>query len=236
MKLKDKVAVITGGSKGIGKAIAALLAGQGCKIAIASRNEKDLKRAEAELSRDGAAVLTAKVDVRNIRDVEALAENVHGRFGPAHILVNNAGIGRFVEVAQMKDKDFRDVMETNLFGVFYCTRTFLPQMIENGGGHIINIASLAGKNSFASGAAYCASKHGLIAFGECLMLEIRHHNIKVSTICPGSVRTEFSPESTEKTWALTADDVGNAVLDVLQTSDGSLISMVDLRPLRPPKH
>ena len=236
MKLKDKVAVITGGSKGIGKAIAALLAAQGCKIAIASRNKEDLKRAAGELSRIGADILTARVDVRNAADVQTLAERVHNKFGPAHILVNNAGIGLFAEIVRMEDRDFREVLETNLFGVFYCTKAFLPEMIKNGGGHIINIASLAGKNSFASGAAYCASKHGLIAFGECLMLEVRHHNIKVSTICPGSVRTDFSPESTDKTWALTAEDVGNAVLDVLQTSDGSLISMVDLRPLLPPKH
>jgi len=235
MKLKDKVAVITGGSKGIGKAIAGLLAAQGCRIAIASRNEEDLKRAAQELSGQGADVFAAKVDVRDPRDVEALAQKVQSKFGPADILINNAGIGRFVDVIRMGDQDFRETLETNLFGVFYCTRTFLPGMIQKGGGHIVNIASLAGKNNFASGAAYCASKHGLIAFGECLMLEVRHHNIKVTTICPGSVRTDFSSDSNDKTWALTAEDVGNAVLDVLQTSDGSLISLLDLRPLRPPK-
>ena len=102
-------------------------------------------------------------------------------------------------------------------------------------GHIVNISSLAGKNSFKGGSAYCASKHGLISFAECLMLEVRHHNIKVSTICPGTVQTEFSSHDKDKSWALTADDVGEAVVDVLTTTSGSLISLVDLRPLHPPK-
>ena len=134
----------------------------------------------------------------------------------------------------MPDEDFRVTLETNLFGAFYCTKAFLPFMIERKEGHIIQIASLAGKNTFARGAAYCASKHGLIAFAECLMLEVRQHNIKVTTICPGTVQTEFGNSNAKgKPWALTAEDVSKAVLDVLTSSGGSIVSMVDLRPLRP---
>src|SRR5262249_12467823 len=174
-------------------------------------------------------------DVTNADYVETMAKRVREKFGPAHILINNAGIGKFSDVLTMDDNDFRAVLETNLFGVFYCTKAFLPGMIEMQQGHVVNIGSLAGKNSFAGASAYCASKHGLIAFGECLMMEVRHHNIKVTTICPGSVRTDFSVDSKDKTWALTGEDVAKSVVDVLTSSAGSLVSLVDLRPRRPPK-
>jgi short-subunit dehydrogenase len=235
MKLQDKIAVVTGGSKGIGKAIAAALAEQGVHVAITARNEEELRKAAEEIGRTGVKVLAIPIDVRNPDSVRDLASAVRERLGPAHILVNNAGIGKFDEVATMKDEDFRATLETNLFGVFYCTKAFLPGIMENQEGYVINIASLAAKNSFAGGAAYCASKHALLSFSECLMLEVRHHNIKVSTICPGSVQTEFSVESKEKSWALTANDVAKTVIDVLTSSAGSLASLVDLRPLRPPK-
>jgi 3-oxoacyl-[acyl-carrier protein] reductase len=234
-RLKHKVAVVTGGSKGIGKAIAEALGREGCSLVITARQEEDLKKTARELSRLDVKVLTFKTDVRKWKDVEELAEKVQEKIGPPDILINNAGIGRFGEITNMKEEDFRATLETNLFGVFYCTKAFLPGMIQSAKGHIVNISSLAGKNSFPGGSAYCASKHGLIAFSECLMLEVRHHNIKVTTICPGTVQTEFSSQTKDKSWALTAEDVGKAVVDVLTSSDGSLISMVDLRPLRPPR-
>ena len=235
MELKGKVAVITGGSKGIGEAIAVALASQGTNVAITARSERDLDQAANQISALGVKVLAVKADVRSTDDVRNLEMRVRENLGPAHILINNAGIGKFAEVATMKDEDFRATLETNLFGVFYCTKAFLPGMIENKEGHVVNISSLAGKNNFAGGAAYCASKHGLISFSECLMLEVRHHNIKVSTICPGSVRTDFSPESKDKSWALTSEDVARSVVDVLTSSSGSLASLIELRPLRPPK-
>jgi 3-oxoacyl-[acyl-carrier protein] reductase len=236
MELRDKVAVITGASKGIGKAIAKSLAQQGCNVVLNGRNKEDLKAAEKEISQLGVKVLTIAGDVRNSKDVDAMAKVTEHELGPATILVNNAGIGQFNEVAKMSDDEFRAVLETNLFGVFYCCRAFLPGMIQKEQGHIINIASLAGKNPFAGGSAYCASKAALISFAECMMLEVRHHNIKVTTICPGSVQTDFgSGEMNKRNWALTSEDCATAVLDVLTTSQGSLISMVDLRPLKPPK-
>ena len=233
--LKDQTAVVTGGSKGIGKQIALSLGRQGCRVVIAARNKEELTEAAAEIKASGIDVLPVQTDVRRIQDAKRLVATVRERFGPAHILVNNAGIGLFAEVSKMSEEDFRAVLETNLFGVFFCTQAFLPGMIENNGGSIINISSLAGKNSFAGGAAYCASKHALISFAECLMLEVRHHNIKVSTICPGSVQTDFSPDSKTKSWALTGEDVAKAVVDVLTTSTGSLMSLIEMRPLRPPK-
>jgi short-subunit dehydrogenase len=234
-RLENKVAVITGGSKGIGKATAVALAREGCRLVLTARHEDELKKTAREISRMDVQVLTFKTDVRKWKEVESLAAGVQEKVGAPQILINNAGIGRFGEVATMKEEDFRATLETNLFGVFFCSKAFLPGMIQQREGHIVNISSLAGKNSFPGGSAYCASKHGLISFAECLMLEVRHHNIKVSTICPGTVQTEFSGHTTDKSWALTAEDVGNAVIDVLTTSAGSLISMVDLRPLHPPK-
>ncbi len=236
--LKGKIAVITGGSKGIGKAIASDLVKAACHVVISARNPQELENAARELSGlRTAEVLPVVSDIKKIADVELLVLKTQEKFGtPADILINNAGIGRFAEVVHMEEKDFRDTLETNLFGVFYITKALLPGMIQKGGGFVVNIASLAGKNNFATGAAYCASKHALISFAECLMLEVRHHNIKVSTICPGSVQTNFGhPGEGDRTWALTAEDVSNAVLDVLTTSRGSLISLVDLRPLKPRK-
>ncbi len=236
MRFKEKIAVITGGSKGIGKATAFALAREGCHIVLSARQSEALEETARELRELNIKVMTVKTDVRNEEEVRNLAAEVEVKLGAPHILVNNAGIGRFSEVVSMEENDFRAVLETNLFGIFYCTKAFLPGMIRNKEGHIINISSLAGKNHFAGGSAYCASKHAVIAFSECLMLEVRHHNIKVTTICPGSVQTDFSAGSKEKSWALTADDVANSVMDVLTTSAGSLISLIDLRPLHPPKH
>jgi short-subunit dehydrogenase len=236
MNLKGKVAVVTGGSKGIGKAIASALAAQGCNVVLTARSQVELQKAEKEVSQFGTRVLSAQLDVRNPKEIEQLVRTVESGLGSASILVNNAGIGKFSEVRNMSDEDFRSILETNLFGAFYCSRAFLPGMIERKEGHIINISSLASRNPFAGAAAYCASKAALNAFSECMMLEVRHSNVKVTTICPGSVATEFgSGEIKERSWALTAEDVAAAVLEVLNTSSGALVSMVDLRPLKPPK-
>lgn len=232
-RLKGKTAVVTGGTKGIGKAIASALAIEGCNIAIASRTEAELKAVQKELSGKEVEVIAIHCDVRNVHEVSAMAKKVQRKFGSPEILINNAGIGRFGEVLKMEERDFRATLETNLLGVFHCTQAFLQGMMEKREGFIINIGSLAGKNSFAGGSAYCASKHGLISFSECLMMEVRNYDIKVSTICPGTVQTNFSPGFSEKSWALTPNDVAKVVIDILTSSAGSLVSLVDLRPLRP---
>lgn len=234
-KLQNRIAVITGGSKGIGKAIAHELAREGCDIALCARNATELKKAEKDISRHGNRVLSVRADVRKPADVQKLVHTVEQKLGVATILVNNAGIGRFSEVLKMQEEDFRMTIETNLYGVFYVTKAFLPGMVHKKQGHIINVASLAGKNSFAGGSAYCSSKHALISFSECLMMEVRQHNIKVTSVCPGTVQTTFgNMNPRDKIWALTSEDVAKAVVDVLTSSSGSLISMVDLRPLHPP--
>jgi len=233
---KAKIAVITGGNRGIGKSVGMAFAAEGCRVAISGRDEKALQKTAEELRRHfHVDVLTIRADVRNSSDAEKLVHSVESEFGPADILVNNAGIGLFSDIARFDENDFRAVFETNLFGVFYITKAFLPGMIRHGGGHVINIGSLAGKNNFAGGSAYCASKHALISFAECLMLEVRHQNIKVTTICPGSVATDFSPESKGKDWALTGEDVAQAVIEVWKTSSRSLLSLVEMRPLKPRK-
>lgn len=235
MQFKDKVAIVTGGNRGIGKEIALHLGREGCRVVVAGRDLKSLQGSVQAIEKAGGQGYAVKADVRKVKDVQTLVQKALQKFGRVDFLINNAGIGRFAEIVNMSDEDFQETLETNLFGVFYCTRAVLPAMIKQQQGHIVNISSLAGKNNFAAGAAYCASKHGLIAFAECLMLEVRHHNIKVSTICPGSVQTSFSRGFKDKEWALTATDVAGAVIDVLSTSSQSLISLVDLRPLRPPR-
>ena len=150
-------------------------------------------------------------------------------------LINNAGVGHFTPVEQMTDEDWARVIETNLTGVFYCSRAAIPAMRAGGGGWIINIASLAGRNYFANASAYCASKAGLVAFTEALMLEVRHENIRVSVVMPGSVATDFNhptgrPE--DESWKLTPDDIAEVVMDLLRHPSRSLPSKVEIRPAR----
>jgi NAD(P)-dependent dehydrogenase (short-subunit alcohol dehydrogenase family) len=159
------------------------------------------------------------------------------RFGGVDVLVNNAGIGKFANVADMSLDDWRQVLDTNLSGVFHGTRAAIPAMKARGGGFIVNISSLAGKNPFAGGAAYCASKAGLNAFSEALMQELRHDNIRVSYVLPGSVSTGFGDRgsSGEADWKLAPEDVARAVVDLIAHEPRSLASRVELRPSRPPK-
>ena len=159
------------------------------------------------------------------------------RFGGLDVLVNNAGVGRFAPVSEMTVDDWRQVIDTNLSGVFYCTRAAIPEMRRRGGGFIINISSLAGKNAFPGGAAYCASKAGLDQFSEALMQEVRHDNIRVSYVMPGSVSTDFGHPggSGDAPWKLTSEDVAKVVMDLISHDPRSLPSRVELRPSRPPR-
>ncbi|HET7699198.1 MAG TPA: SDR family oxidoreductase [Vicinamibacterales bacterium] len=233
------VGIVTGGSKGIGLAVARALLERGTQVAITGRNEKDLARAHERLG-GGAGVLPIAADVRNPADAQRTVDETVARFGRLDILVNNAGVGRFAHVADMSIDTWREVVDTNLSGVFYCTRAALPEMRRAGGGYIVNISSLAGKNAFTGGAAYCASKAGLNAFSEALMQEVRYDNIRVSYVMPGSVATAFShpdgvqPQGTDD-WKLTADDVARVVVDLLSHEARSLASRVELRPSRPRK-
>jgi NAD(P)-dependent dehydrogenase (short-subunit alcohol dehydrogenase family) len=178
-----------------------------------------------------------RCDVRDYSQVKDLIANTVNELGGLDILINNAGVGIFATVEQTSPEDFRAVLETNLSGVFYCCHEAIPRMKQRGGGYIINISSLAGANPHPRMAAYNASKFGLNGFSEALMQEVRHDNIKVSYIMPGSVNTEFGGDSPgdEKSWQLTPQDIARVVIDLLHHDDRALPSRVEIRPSKPPK-
>ena len=224
--LAGRVALVTGGSKGIGAAIVRALAGAGASVVSTSRSG----------GVDADRVRQVKADVRNADDAARAVEEAVTSFGGLDILVNNAGVGAFANVADMSIDEWRQVIDTNLSGVFYCCHAAIPHLRRRGGGWIINISSLASRNPFAGGAAYCASKAALNQFSEALMQEVRHDDIRVSYVMPGSVATDFGRGSTAKSgWALTAEDVAQVVMDLLAMPARSLPSRVELRPSKPPK-
>jgi 3-oxoacyl-[acyl-carrier protein] reductase len=238
MDLSAKTAIVTGGTRGIGRAIAESLVRAGARIAITARNEQDLSNAVLELNQLGPGAAAAYVcDVRNYEQVKSVFANIGRDFGGLDILVNNAGIGIFKSVESTTADEFRAVLETNLFGVFYCSHEAIPLMKQGGGGYIVNISSLAGTNAHPQMAAYNASKFGLNGFSEALMQEVRHDGIKVSYIMPGSVNTEFGGDepSDQKSWQLQPADIARVVMDLLAYPDRSLPSRVEIRPSQPPR-
>ena len=238
MNLNGKTAIVTGSTKGIGRAIAEALVREGMNVCVSARKEDEIERAVGELGEAGEGGVTgALCDVRDYEEVKALFEHAVAEFGSVDVLVNNAGVGFFGTVEQMSPEDFRAVIETNLFGVFYCCRAAIPEMKRRGGGYIINISSLAGTNAHPQMAAYNASKFGLNGFSEALMQEVRQDNIKVSYIMPGSVNTHFGGDepSAEQSWQLQPADIARVVIDLLHHDDRSLPSRVEIRPSKPPK-
>lgn len=237
--LDGKVAIVTGSSRGIGFAIARALLEAGGRVTITGRQAEALARAAEELGRvappDRLAAQPA--DVRRYEDVERLVEQTVRRFGGLDLLVNNAGVGNFSDLALMSLEAWHETIETNLTGVFYCCRAAIPHLKRRGGGWIVNISSLAGKNFFAGGTAYCASKAGLNALSEALMQEVRYDDIRVSYIMPGSVATGFTGRtaSEEDGWKLRPEDVAQAVIDLLGHPARSLPSRVEIRPSKPRK-
>jgi NAD(P)-dependent dehydrogenase (short-subunit alcohol dehydrogenase family) len=238
MDLKGKVALVTGGTKGIGLGIAERLLEEGAGVCISARNRSEIDKAVDQLAGSNNDSIAGFVcDVRDYNQVRSLFQSASGKFGGLDILVNNAGIGIFGTVETMTPDDFRAVLETNLSGVFYCCHEAIPLMKQRGGGYIINISSLAGANPHPQMAAYNASKFGLNGFSEALMQEVRHDGIKVSYIMPGSVNTAFGGDSPsrEKSWQLQPADIARVVVDLLHHDERSLPSRVEIRPSRPPK-
>ena len=238
MNLQRKTAIVTGGTKGIGRAITEALVREGLSVCISARKQSEIDESVRQLNQVSAGrALGFVCDVREHEQVKALINHTVKELGGLDILVNNAGIGIFETVEKTSPEDFRAVLETNLFGVFYCCHEAIPEMRKRGGGYIINISSLAGANPHPRMAAYNASKFGLNGFSEALMQEVRHDNIKVSYIMPGSVNTEFSGDSPsdEKSWQLTPQDIARVVIDLLHHDDRALPSRVEIRPSRPPK-
>jgi 3-oxoacyl-[acyl-carrier protein] reductase len=238
MDLNDKVAIVTGGTKGIGRGIAEALVREGVNVCISGRSRSEMDNTVGELLALGKGRIKGIVaDVRNYAQVKSLFELSAIEFGGIDILVNNAGIGMFQTVEETTPEDFRAILETNLFGVFYCCHEVIPQMKKRGGGYIINISSLAGANPHPRMAAYNASKFGLNGFSEALMQEVRHDGIKVSYIMPGSVNTEFGGDTPgeDRSWQLQPEDIARVVLDLLHHDERSLASRVEIRPSKPLK-
>jgi NAD(P)-dependent dehydrogenase (short-subunit alcohol dehydrogenase family) len=226
---------VTGGSRGIGLAIAAALVHRGARVVITGRDQAQLDKAAATFP--AGTVLPVRADVGRPEEAGLAITAAVERFGGLDVLVNNAGVGRFVPVADMAASDWQSVIDTNLSGVFYSCAAAIPHLRRRGAGWIINISSLAGKNPFAGGAAYCASKAGLNAFSEALMQEVRYDNIRVSYIMPGSVATGFGGPggSGAADWKVAPEDVADLVVELIAFPSRSLPSRIDLRPSRPRK-
>jgi NAD(P)-dependent dehydrogenase (short-subunit alcohol dehydrogenase family) len=236
--LNGKVAIVTGGSRGIGLSIATALVAEGARVSITGRNQAHLSAARAHIERAGpGTVETIRADVRQYDDVERATGATVARFGGLDFLINNAGVGIFANVADMTPAQWAEVIDTNLTGVFNACHAAIPHMRRRGGGFIINISSLAGKSAFPTAAAYCATKSGLNAFSEALMQEVRYDNIRVSYVMPGSVATGFmgGDESKGADWKVSSDEVAEVVINLLHHPVRSLPSRVELRPTKPPK-
>lgn len=235
--LDGKCAIVTGASKGIGYSIAEGLVHAGVNTVICSRDHEEIEDAARALSQLGSGSAIGVVcDVRRHEDVQNLVNAAIDRFDRVDILINNAGVGGFAPMGELTPETWHRVIETNLNGVFYACHEAIPHMTRQGEGWIINIGSLAGKNPFAGGAVYNASKFGLLGFSEAMMLDLRHRGIRVSCVMPGSVETHFSgaPDGTAD-WKLQAEDIAEMVMDLLAFHPRALPSRVEMRPSRPPK-
>jgi len=233
--LKGKVALVTGGSRGIGKAIARKLASLGAAVGICGRDGSALEESDNEIRALGHPVYSQIADVTKASDIESLVKTTEETLGPISILVNNAGIGRFGPIQEKSEEEWDLVLNTNLKSIFLVSRAVVPSMIRQRKGHIVNISSLAGKNTFAGGGIYCASKWGVQGLTGCLAEDLRGDGIRVSAICPGSVATEFSGRGAKDPQKiLTPDDVAHVVAMLLLQGPQSFISEVHLRPLTKP--
>lgn len=235
--LAGKAAVVTGASKGIGYAIAEALTDAGADVVMCARNEAEIGDAARRLSDRGRGSAVAVVcDMRKYEDVQRLIATAIEKFDRLDILVNNAGVGGFAPMGELPPETWHRVLETNLNGVYYACHEAIPHMSRQGEGWIINIGSLAGKNPLAGGAAYNASKFGLVGFSEAMMLDVRQMGIRVSCVMPGSVQTHFSgaPDGSGD-WKLQPEDIAEAVVDLLAYPSRALPSRVEMRPSRPPR-
>lgn len=234
MELKNSVAIVTGASKGIGKSIAHRLAKEGVHTVLASRNAQVLTSLQKQINDEGGHAIAIPTDVSSEQSVHHLISETLKTFGTIDILINNAGVGGFSNIVDSTVEQFDAMMDVNVKGVYLCTRGVLPAMIAQKKGEIINIASLAGKNSFGGGAIYSATKWGLIGFARSLMLEVREHNIRVVTLCPGSVNTGFGAKERDEPMIIQPEDVASTVHFVLTMPNRVNVSEIDIRPTKKP--
>ena len=235
--LENKVAIITGGSKGIGYGIATSLLEQGMKVAITSRSQENAEQAAASLKEIGKGeVIGLAADVRSLESQKDVVKKVLDKWGKLDVMVANAGIGHFASIEELTEEQWNDTIDTNLSGVFFSVKAGL-EALKASKGYIITISSLAGTNFFAGGSAYNASKFGLTGFSQAVMLDVRNYGIKVTTIMPGSVATYFNDhEPSEKDgWKIQKEDSGEMVVDLLHMNPRTLPSKIEVRPTTPPK-
>ena len=225
MRLRDKVAIVTGGTKGIGRSISEYLCREGVKVMACSREGR-------AFASDASQIFTCRCDVRSYESVRDMVEETYARYGRIDFLVNNAGVCHLGRVDRLSPEAWNEVIATNLTGAFYCCRETIPRMIAHGGGHIVNISSRSGINAFAGGAAYNASKFALNGFSEALLLDMRDEDIRVSYIMPGRVATTFADEEPAD-WHIAPEDVAQTVVDLLTMDSRSVVSRVEIRPSRP---
>jgi len=237
MDLTGKACLVTGATKGIGRAIAEGLAASGADVAISARTPSDVERVAADLDADSAGrVVGIVADVSRPEDCVRLVEEALAAAGRLDVLVNNAGVGILASIEELSVDDWQTQIDTNLRGVFCCSKAAVPHL-KSTEGWIINIGSLAGRNPFTGGTGYNASKFGLVGMTEAMMLDLRHSGIRVSMVMPGSVNTRFGGDYPEegRAWALGAEDVASAVLHLLSYPDNAHVSRVEMRPSRPPR-
>ena len=235
LRLSGKVALVTGGGRGIGRAIAQRLGTMGASVAICGRDRGALEKAAGSIANAGASVFFQATDVTRAGEIEQFVAKTEATLGPVDILVNNAGIGLFGPTHEKTESEWDHVLDTNLKSVFLMSRAVAPSMIRRSSGDIINISSLAGKNTFVGGGIYCASKWGLMGLSGCMAEDLRDYGIRVSVVCPGSVATDFSGRgSKDPSKVLSAEDVAHAVEAIVTQAPGSFLSEMHVRPLRKP--
>ena len=234
--LNNKVAYITGGSKGIGFGIAQTLIDNGMKVAITSRNMRSAKKASEFLCGDPSRILALESDVSSLDSETKTIASILDHFGKLDVLVANAGVGHLASIEDLSEKDWKETIDTNLTGVFNSVKASLGALKQSKG-YIITIASLAGANFFANGSAYNASKFGLVGFSQAIMLDLRPYGIKVTTIMPGSVATNFNNHTVTESdqWKIQPEDIGQIVVDLLQMHPRTLPSKIEVRPSIPAK-
>ena len=234
--LTNKVAYITGGSKGIGLGIAKTLVEQGMRVAITSRNLLTAKEAAASISSYASKVLALESDVSSLAYEMKAIQQVTNHFGQLDVVVANAGVGHFAPIESLSEEDWKSTIDTNLTGVFNSVKAGI-EALKQSRGYIITIASLAGTNFFENGAAYNASKFGLVGFSQAIMLDLRKYGIKVTTIMPGSVATHFNDHvpTDADAWKIQPEDIGQIVADLLRMNERTLPSKIEVRPSKPGK-
>jgi 3-oxoacyl-[acyl-carrier protein] reductase len=237
--LDGRKAIVTGGSKGIGLEVARALLSEGAGVVICGRDQAALDQAVKDLEKPAAGRIAGyRADVSDSKQVEALFAFADKEPGKLDILINNAGMGIFRATGELTIEEWDQVISTNLSGSFYCSRAAIKRFQRNSGGSIINVSSLAGKNPFAGGAAYNASKFGLNGFSEAMMLDHRNDNVRVSYVMPGSVDTAFAGHDSQHKsgWKIAPEDIAEIVIDILRMPARTLISRVEVRPSRPQKN